>query len=261
MCSRVLRYIFLITVLLFTSFNYSGRISTNTIEKTATSPATGELQRENALTVVYPQNTTELVGGQSFRITVFLTDFDEQPIEGALIEAKLWTPDGALYAPLPCFDKSGRRYLADPVSLPLRNSQGNWKITTQATWEDDESAEGEGHFTSLVSYSERLQDLFDFWIDLTDLFPYNKTNAADPRLKTYPYEKGGFVIFANNLTLGEINTIFVILNVHWQDAKFPNDEAAAVNYVLDLAGPHQITLDIPTSSLEAEKTKFQGWLA
>ena len=42
---------------------------------------------------------------------------------------------------------------------------------------------------------------------------------------------------------------------------FPQDEAAAVNYALDLAGPHRITLDIPPTALTAERDNFQGWPA
>ena len=87
-------------------------------------------------------------------------------------------------------------------------------MVVQAVWGDGQTAQGEGQFNSLISYSERLRQLFGFWIDLTDLFPYNKPNADDPRLKTYSYANGGYVILANNLTLGEINNSFVILDVH-----------------------------------------------
>jgi len=233
----------------------------STLEKTTTIPAAKESQKGYALTIVFPERTTVLVGGQSFRMTVSLKDFEDRPVEGALVEITLWTPDGELFATLPCSDKKDGRYLADSVTLPLRESQGVWRITAQVTLEYGLSVEGEGYFNSLNSYSEKLQELFGFWIDLTDLFPYNIPNADDPRLKTYPYENGGFVILANNLTSAEINNSFVILDVHWQEIGFPQDEVDAANYVLDLVGPHRITLDIPTSSLVAEREKFQGWPA
>lgn len=238
-------------------------ISTETptapMNKIIAAPTTWEIQRNNKLTIIFPQTTTELVGGQSFRVTVLLKNFEDQPVAGALVTAELWTPGGELFATLPCLDKSGGRYLADSISLPLRESQGIWRVVVQAVWGDGMTAKGEGQFNGLNSYSERLQQLFGFWIDLTDLFPYNISNADDPRLKTYTYANGGYVILANNLTSAEINNSFVILDVHWRQLDFPQDEAAAVDYVLNLAGPHRITLEIPTTALTAERDNFQGW--
>jgi len=258
MSIQVSQRVFLLIFALFYTLNCSGPTPTITTEKIAATPATEEMQRDNNLTVVFPQTTTELVGGQSLRVTVFLKNFDDQPVAGALVKAELWDPGGKLFATLPCFDKNGGRYLADPVSLPLRESQGVWRVTVRAVWGDGMTAQGEGQFKGLISYSERLQRLFGFWIDLMDLFPYNVPNADDPRLKTYAYENGGYVILANNLTSAELNNSFVILDVHWRQMDFPQDEAAAVNYVLNLAGPHRITLDIPATALAAERDNFQG---
>jgi len=142
------------------------------MEEIATIPAMEETPRESELIVVFPQSTTELVGGQSFRMTVFLKDYDGQPVAGAQVTAELWTPGGELFTTLPCSDKGGGRYLAEPISLPLREAQGSWQVIALATWGEGMSAQGEGQFNSLISYSERLEDLFGFWIDLTDLFPY-----------------------------------------------------------------------------------------
>ena len=228
---------------------------------TDTTPTAEEIQRNNELTIVFPQKTTELVGGQSLRVTVLLEDFEDQPVAGALVTAELWSPGGELFATLPCLDKGGGRYLADSISLPLRESQGIWRVVVQSVGEDGTTAQEEGQFRGLTSYSERLEHLFGFWIELTDLFPYNVSNADDPRLKTYSYADGGYVILANNLTIGEIDNSFVILDVHWRQQDFPEDAAAAVDYVLDLAGPHRITLDIPAATLTAERVNFQGWPA
>ena len=235
-------------VLCFFTLNCSGSV-----------PTSDEMQRENSLTIVFPQTSTELVGGQSFRMTIILKNNKVKPNEGAFVEAKLWTPNGERFATLTCFDKKDGRYLADPVTLPLQNSQGIWRVTVRAVLGDDVIAQGEGQFIGRNSYSERLQELFGFWIELTDLFSYNVSNAEDPLLKTYSYENGGYVILANNLTSAEINNSFVILDVHWRQMDFPKDEISAVNYVLNLAGPHRITLDISTTDLVAEQDNFRGW--
>ena len=231
------------------------------MDKIIAAPTAEKIQGNNKLTIIFPQTTTELVGGQSFRVTILLKDFEDKPVAGALVTAELWTPGGELYATLPGLDKSGGRYLADHISLPLRESQGIWRVSAHAVWGDGMTAQGEGQFSSLISYSERLQQLFGFWIELTDLFAYNVSNADDPRLKTYTYSNGGYVILANNLTSGEIDSSFVILDVHWRKMDFPQDEAAAVNYAMNLAGPHRITLDIPAAAMTAKLDDFQGWPA
>ena len=217
-----------------------------------------EMETPHRLSIIYPQADTELVGGQSVRMTAFLSGSEDQPVTGAGVTAQLWTPGGDLFAEIPCADKGGGRYLADPISLPLRGSQGTWRVTAQAEWGDGLTAQAEEQFTGLISYSERLQDLYGFWIELTDLFPYNVPNAEDPQLKTYSYEDGGYLILANNLTTGVLDSTFVILDVHWRDQDMSEDAKAAVDYVLDLAGPHRITLDISADDLAAEQTNFQG---
>ena len=222
-------------------------------------PSQVELNRENNLTIVFPQSSTELVGGQSFRITIILKDYEGMPIESALVETQLLKPDGDEFGAFTCFDKKNGRYLSDSITLPLKNSQGIWKVSVWAMVENEVIAQGTGEFTSQNSYSERLQQLFGFWIELTDLFPYNVSNAEDPQLKTYSYDNGDYVILANNLTSAEINNSFVILDVHWRQVEFPKDEKSAVNYVLNLAGPHRITLDISATDLLVEQDTFQGW--
>ena len=136
-------------------------------------PTLDEMQGENSLIIVFPQASTELVGGQSFRTTVSLKNYDDKLIEGAVVEAELWTPGGERFATQPCFDKKDGRYLADPITLPLKNSQGIWRVTVRAVLGDELIAQGEGQFIGRNSYSERLQELFGFWIELTDLFSYH----------------------------------------------------------------------------------------
>jgi len=222
---------------------------------------TEKMQRENTLEIVFPQTSTVLAGGQSFRTTIILKNHGAESLKDASVEAQLWTPDGELFTTLTCLDNNDGRYLSDPVTLPLQNSDGIWRVTVRAGLGDDAIALGEGQFSGLNSYSERLQELFGFWIELSDLFPYNVANAEDPLLKTYSYENGGYVILANNLTSAASNRAFVILDVHWQQIDLPKDEISAVTHVLDLAGPHRISLDISTTDLVAEKDNFREWPA
>jgi hypothetical protein len=231
------------------------------VSRSTVAPTTAQTEQAGNLTIHFPQAATELVGGQSLRVTALLKDSENQPVSEALVTAELWTPAGELFATLPCLDQGDGRYLADSISLPLRDSRGIWQVVTEATWGAGMTAKAGEQFTGLTSYSERLQQLFGFWIELTDLFPYNVSNADDPRLKTYDYADGGYVILANNLAPGTINNAFVILDVHWRKQEFPQDEAAAIDYALSLAGPHRITLDIPASAVAAEQDELQGWPA
>jgi hypothetical protein len=224
-------------------------------------PVNEEMQRSYYLTIVYPQSSTELVGGQSFRVTIFLADSEDNPLGGALVEVQIIGPEGEDFNTLHCVDKHNGRYLCDPVTLPLKKSQGIWQISVRAYMGTELIALSKGKFTSSISYSERLFDHFGFWLALPDLFPYNVPNAEDPLLKTYSYKNGGYIILANNISPPGIDSSFVILDVHWQNVEYPKDENEVVDYVLNLAGPHRITLDLSETELKAEEDKFQGWPA
>jgi hypothetical protein len=217
-----------------------------------------EGQPDMDLTIVYPQNETEIAGGQSLRITVVFNDADGNFIEGAEVEATLWSPEGETYTSLPCIDHGNGRYITNHVSLPLRNSQGIWRVSALAITEDGRRQNSEGEFIGYPSYSERLEENFGFWIDLTDLFPYNISNAEDPQLKTYSYDDGGYVILANNLTTTQINNTFIILDIHWRRTDFPPDQSSAAKYVLNLAGPHRVSLDITEPDLLVQEETFLG---
>lgn len=215
-----------------------------------------EIHQELDLAIVFPHASTELAGGQSIRVTAVLQDQNGEPVEGVDVEAELWSPDGKMYARIPCHDQKVGRYLSDHISLPTRDSSGLWRITIQAVTKDGEISEADGEFIGLNSYSERLQELFGFWIELTDLLPYNVAGAEDPLLKTYDYEDGGYVILANNITTTQFSNTFVILDVHWRQNDFPENADGATEYVLQLAGPHRISLDISPADLEVERDTF-----
>jgi len=211
--------------------------------------------------MVFPLETTELVGGQSLRLIASLVDHNDQPVGGATVQAELQTPNGDVLATLPCADKGRGRYLSDYVRLPLRGTEGIWRVVVRATWGRDGQAQVEQTFKGLSSFSEELQSLYGFWIELSDLFPYNVPHADDPRNKYWPYKDGGYVILANNFFRGGTYNLFVMLDVHWRHADMPADEAAAIAYVQSLAGPHGKTIDIPRTNLIAEQLAFRGWPA
>jgi hypothetical protein len=220
-----------------------------------------EYQDDPELRILYPAGETELVGGQSFRITLYLTDNKNQPIAGASTEVELRNPDGDIFRTLKCVDKDDGRYLTDPATLPLKNTQGTWQVTARAMIKEDLIVQSKGQFIGQQSYSERIQDLFGFWIEISDPFSYYIPNAEDPRLKTYQYENGGYLILANNMRTGVLDSPFVILDVHWQHKEFPEDHKAAIDHILSLAGPHRITIDISAADLEAEQDSLQNWPA
>jgi hypothetical protein len=226
------------------------------------SPANQAPTRQaGSLTMTFPLETTELVGGQSLRVTASLVDHNDRPVEGATVQAELQTPNGDVLATLPCADKGQGRYLSDYVRLPLRGTEGTWRVVVRATWGDECQAQTEQTFKGLSSFSEELQSLYGFWIELSDLFPYNVPHAGDPRNKYWPYEDGGYVILANNFFRGGTYGYFVMLDVHWRHADLPTDEAAAIAYVQSLAGPHGKTMDIPATNLVMESASFRGWPA
>jgi len=237
-------------------------LALSAVQCTNFSPANQALTRQDgSLTMTFPLETTELVGGQSLRVTASLVDHNDQPVKGATVQAELQDPNGDAFVTVPCTDKGQGRYLSDYVRLPLQGTKGTWRVVARATWGDECQAQAEQTFKGLSSFSEELQSLYGFWIELSDLFPYNVPHADDPRNKYWPYEDGGYVILANNFFRGGTYNHFVMLDVHWRHADLPSDEAAAVACVRSLAGPHGKTMDIPTANLATERVTFRGWPA
>lgn len=227
---------------------------------TISGPIQTPAKHNASLTVVYPLEDRELVGGQPLRVTTYLMDHEDQPVEGASVEAELWSPDGETFATLACADQSQGRYLADSLQLPLRDAAGVWRLVARARWGDGQQAHRESTFKVKPSFSEELKNLYGFWIDTASpLFDYYTTNIADPDSKYHPYhdENGGLVLLANT-RLDQSHENFVILDVHWRHADFPEDGAAAIAYVGSLAGPHLMTLDIPGQDLATSRATFQG---
>ena len=211
---------------------------------------------DGKLTVAFPLETTELAGGQSLRVTVSLVDNDDQPVEGATVQAELRAPNGDVFATLPCADKGQGRYLADYVTLPLRGAGGTWRMICRATWGDGQQAHAERAFKGLPSLSEEIQAEFGFWVEPLEAPHYGYKNLE---VRTQRYQDGSGYVFLFNASHGQIN-----LDVHWQRADWPADETAARAYARDLLVSFQDTITrIPSADLKVEQTTFQGqsaWL-
>jgi hypothetical protein len=210
--------------------------------------------------VTFPTEDAPLVGGQTVRVTVYLQESDGRPVPEARVHAELYAPSGELFARLPCVGHGKGRYLSDPVRLPLRGSSGTWRVISEASWGDGAGAGTQQAFHGLPSYSERLEELYGFWIETSDLFAYNVAHADDPSGKYWPYQDGdgGCVILANSFFRGHPYQHFVVLDMHWRRADLPTDEVGAVGFVQSLAGPHLMDLEMAPGDVAAESVRLQG---
>jgi hypothetical protein len=176
-------------------------------------------------------------------------DHDDQPVEGATIQAELRAPNGDVFAAPPCTDKGQGRYLADHVTLPLRGAEGTWRVTVRATWGDGKQAQAERAFKSRPSLSEELQRKYGFWVEIPHSF-----DCGNAYLRHYSghYDGGEGYVLIDNKCHGTIS-----LDVHWRHADFPADEAAATAYARDLSVAVQQEHNLE-SNLTADLTTFQG---
>lgn len=213
---------------------------------------------EGTLTVIFPTETTKLVGGQSVRVTVLLVDRAGQPIEGATVRAELRAPDGDVFAALACVDKGQGRYLADYVRLPLRGTGGIWRVVARAQG----NAYAEQTFQGLPSYSERLESQYGFWIEMPDFFSHGEWGfsgmLAGLHRADVSYEDGGGYVILSNYHYNPVSDVAVGLDVHWRRAEFPVDEAAAIAHMRSLARLNRQDPDIPSAILTVQAVAFQG---
>ncbi len=257
------------------SFSIVSHPTITTVSSTATSaPSTATplpspqtpTYRDGSLNVISPLETTELYGGQSLRVAVSLVDYDGQLVEGAVVQAELWSPSGDLFATLPCIDKSQGRYLADYVNLPMRGAGGVWRVVASAAWGDGEQAQVERTFTGITSPSEMYQSQYGFWVDPPRVLNYNMAmynlhGAGGFHFEDWHYEDGGGYVVLDNYRYNTTGITCAGLDVHWRRGDFPTDEAAAIARVQSLAALSHQDPDAPITDLAAELVTFQEWLA
>jgi len=230
---------------------------------TPLTPTQTPVKQVGSLSVISPQETTELYGGQALRASVYLVDHDGQPVEGALVQAELSSPSGDVFATLPYADQGQGRYLADSVQLPLRGSGGAWRIVTSAAWGEGNQAQAERTFTGITSPAELYQNLYGFWVDPPRLLNYNFTmynlhGAGGFHFEDWHYEDGGGYVILDNYRYNTSGGVtFTTLDVHWRRGDFPTDETAAITHVQSLAASHHQEPDTPITDLAAESITFQ----
>jgi hypothetical protein len=221
-----------------------------------TPPPTSYSGDGSSLNILYPLPYNELIGGQELRVTLAVYNPDGTPIKGIKSQVELWSPANELFVELECIDQGKGRCLADPIVLPIRNAAGTWSILASAELEDGTSLKSSGPFQVIRSFSEGLEEHYGFWLDTnSSLFAYAGPPFADPKLKFHPYAEGGYVILSNSRISGGVEE-FVMLDVHWNLAEFPEDSEGAIFHIQELAGPHGMTVDY--LDLKAEEKKFQG---
>ncbi len=221
-------------------------------------------QQEGQLSIISPLHSTQVSGGGGLRIALYLIDHNDLPLEGAIVQAELWTPAGELFASLPCIDNGNGQYLAEYIRLPLRNTGGYWHLVGKAKWNDDQQAEVEATFQANPSVSEMYQTLYGFWIDQPQIHGlgtgfYNLSQSGGLHFEDELHEDGSGYVLLDNYRYEALGVTFAALEVHWREAEYPPDGASAAVYAQSLIGsglPHQDP-DAPPMELSAQQVTFQ----
>jgi hypothetical protein len=207
------------------------------------------------LDIVYPLQSSLMVGGGSFQVSFVLSD--QEPLTGVKNLVEVWSPAGVLYQTTSCDDLGKGRYLSGPITLPLRDAAGTWLVVVEAYPVDGSPVRSELRFESQMSYSENLMEHYGFWIDTGYPFAFDTTASADPSHKFHVFRDGGVVIMANTPKYSARFSYTVFMDIYWQAAVLPQDEQEAIDYARYLGGPHLMSLAIPDEIYQAEPVQFQ----
>jgi len=234
----------------------------------APAPTLPAPRQRGVLTIESPLEDARVKGGGDIRIALYLVDHHGLHVEGATVQAALWTPSGDWFANLPCTDAGRGRYLSDHVTLPLRGAGGTWHLRGKATWNAGQSAEAEGTFEAKPSVSEVYQDRYGFWIEHPRIFGlgtgfYNLSQSGGLHFEDWLHDDGSGYVILDNYRYDAMGVTFAALEIHWRHADFPADEAAAIAFAQSLAGAglHHQDPDTPLTKLTAETVTFKGHAA
>jgi hypothetical protein len=221
--------------------------------------------QSGSLTLISPQENIEILGGGDLRIVLHLTDHDLAPIEGAFVQAELWSPSGELFTNTPCLDHGGGRYLSEYIRLPLRGTGGTWHVVGNATWGVNEKSHVKGKFQADPSINEIYQNRHGFWIEHRNIFGlgtgfYNLSESGGLHFEDWLEEDGSGYVILDNYRYNAVGVTFATIEVHWRDLDFPTNGETAFGYAQSLseAGLHHQDPETPLSVLTAVTATFQG---
>lgn len=222
------------------------------------------------LDIVEPSKSTRISGGEDLCVMLRLTDYQGQPVEGAAADVELRLPHGDLFVADDCRTIDLGLYRCPSVTLPLRGSGGTWRVLASASWEGCQTAVVETTFQVNPSISERYLDRFGFWIEQPSIFSlgtgfYNLSETGGLHFEDWLNEDGSGFVILDNYLYQSIGITFAAIEVHWQEARYPDNEAAAIAFVENLSqqGLHHNDPEIPITILTPEPVEFQGrpaWL-
>ncbi len=217
------------------------------------------------LSITSPQENTHLSGGGDLRIALLLLDQDDRPVVGASVRVELRDPGGDPYTSMLCEDRGGGSYVAETLSLPLRDSGGPWQIKAHAATPDGLSAEVQGTFDANPSISEIYQDRYGFWIEYPRIFGLgtgfsNLHSAGGLHFEDWLNTDGSGLVILDNYRYGTVGVTFATLEVHWLDQRYPANPEEAVIVAEESAelGLHHQEPEAPLTALSAQDSEFQG---
>jgi hypothetical protein len=221
--------------------------------------------QEASLSITAPLESTQVSGGVSVRIALQLLDHRGVALQGAAVQAELWSPRRELFASLTCADQGGGRYLSEYARLPLRGAGGTWRVIGKAVWAEDRTTKVESTFQASPSISETYRDRYGFWIEYPRVFGlgtgfYNLADSGGLHFEDWVRQDGSGYVILDNYRYGAIGVAFAALEVHWRQATFPTDGAGAIALALSLAkdGLHHQDPTTPLAAATAKRTEFQG---
>lgn len=239
----------------------------SSIESTLITPTSLPAVTESVrfLQIVSPSEDANFSGGADLHVNFLTTDDQGQYADGVVVTVELLSPDGAVYFSESCSHKGQGLHGCPPMTLPIRGAEGIWRLRAEASWNSGQTALTETTFHVNPSVSELYLDRYGFWIEYPQVFGlgtgfYNLSETGGLHFEDWVNEDDSGFVILNNYLYHSIGITFATIEVHWQDADYPEDENAAITFVEELSsqGLHHQDPDIPVVVLSAEVVEFQA---
>jgi hypothetical protein len=259
-------------VLLVALLTACGRFPAETMPKESSVPwaialtvTPGAPHPAGLLSVVSPLEGTQMRGGEDLRIAFALVEHHDLPVEGASVQAELWTPGGQLLASLNCSERRSGNYLCVSVHLPLRGAKGTWHVVGKATWKEDRQAEVQAAFQVEPSISDMYQERYGFWIEHPHVYGlgtgfHNLSVTGGLHFEDWGDPDGSGCVILDNYRYDALGVTFATIEVHWRRTGFPADGSSAMAHAQSLAarGLHHQDPEAPLTQLSSRRSTFQG---